>query len=86
MDSAQLPQLIRGHMAFCSYWMIVPATAESVQGILQPWQEHIMATEEVCSIGDVEEALFFKVVENIIVDVCDSYPQVSPKPLDSGRQ
>ncbi len=54
-------------MAFCSYWMIVPATAESVQGILQPWQEHIMATEEVCSIGDIEEALFFKVVENIIV-------------------
>ncbi len=34
------PQLIRGHMAFCSYWMIVPATAESVQGILQLWQEH----------------------------------------------
>ncbi len=72
-------------MAFCSYWTIVPATVESVQGILQPCQEHIMATEEVCSIGDVEEALFFKVVENIIVDVCDSYPQVSPKPLDSGK-
>ncbi len=71
-------------MAFCSYWMVVPATAESVQGILQLWQEHIMA-KEVCSIGDVEEALFFKVVENIIVDVCDSYPQVSPKPLDSGK-
>lgn len=45
-----------------------------------------MATEEVCSTGDVEEALLFKVVENIIVDVCDSYPQVSPKPLDSGKQ
>lgn len=68
MCTTKLPQLVRGHMALCSQRMVVPTIAESVQVILQAWKKHKVAAEEVCLIGNAEEALFFKVVENIIVD------------------
>lgn len=76
------PQLVRGHLALSSYRMIVPTTAKSIEVILQAWEEHKVAAEEVCSVVDAEEALFFKVVENIVLDACYSYPQVSPQPLN----
>ena len=68
MCTTELPQLVRGHVALCSQGMVVPTIAESIQVILQAWEEHEVTAEEVCFIGDAEEALFFKVVENIIVD------------------
>ena len=65
--------------------MVVPATVESIEVILQAWEEHKVAAEEVRFIGNAEEALFFKIVENIIVDAGYSCPQVSPQPLNSGK-
>ena len=62
--------------------MIVPTTAKSVKVNLQAWKEHKVAAEEVCSIVNAEEALLFKVVESIVVNVGYSYPQVSPQPLN----
>lgn len=85
MCTTELPQLVRGHVALCSQWMVVPTIAESIQVILQAWEEHKVAAEEVYFIGDAEEALFFKVVENIIVDAGYSCPQVSPQPLNPGK-
>jgi len=85
MCTTQHPQLVRGHLALSSYRMIVPTTAKSIEVILQAWEEHKVAAEEVCSVVDAEEALFFKVVENIVVDACYSYPQVSPQPLNPGK-
>lgn len=43
------------------------------------------AAEEVCIICNAEEALLFKVMEDIIVDPCYSCPQVSPQPLNPGK-
>ena len=75
MCTTQHPQLVRGHLAHSSYRMIVPTTAKSIKVILQAWEEHKVAAEEVCSVVDAEEALFFKVVENIVVDAC--YPEAA---------
>ena len=85
MCLTQHPQLVRGHVALCSYWMIIPTTAESIQVILQVWQEYIVAAEEVFNIWNAEKALPFKVVENVIIDVCYSNSQVSPQPLNPGE-
>lgn len=41
-------------------WLSV---AESIQVILQAWEKHKEAADEVCFIGNAEDALFFKVVE-----------------------
>ena len=82
MCMTQHPQLVRGHLALCSNRMIVPTTAKSVKVNLQAWKEHKVAAEEVCSIVNAEEALLFKVVESIVVNVGYSYPQVSPQPLN----
>lgn len=81
----ELPQLVRGHVALCSQRMVVPTIVESIQVILQEWEEHKVAAEEVCFIVDSEEPLFFKVVEKIVVDVGYSCPQVSPQPLNPGK-
>ncbi len=82
MCTTQLPQLVRGHVVLCSQRMVVPTIAKSIQVILQAREEHKVAAEEVCIIGNAEEALFFKVAENIIVDACYSCPQGSPQPLN----
>lgn len=83
MSTTQFPQLVGGHVALCSQWMVVPTIPKCIQVLLQAWEKNKVAAEEVCRIGDAQEALFFKVVQDIIIDAMNSYPQVSPQPLNA---
>lgn len=78
----QFSQLVQVQVALSSQPMVVPTISKCIQVILQVWNKNKVAAEEVCRVGDAQEPLLFKVVQDILINAINSYPQVSPQPLN----
>lgn len=59
LDTSQHPQLVRGHSALCSYWMIVPGGAEKVEIILKSWEKYIVSAEQMSKIRNNKVSSFY---------------------------
>lgn len=54
--------------------MVVPTILKCIHVILQGWSKNEVAAEEVCRIGNAQEPLLLKVVQDIIIDAINGCP------------
>lgn len=63
--------------------MVGPCLSEDVQAGLDAWPEHVVAAEYVLDVADVQEVVFLKRVQDVVINSCDTHEHITPEPFNS---